>query len=320
MDSHPLSSTLQTETPSKNPDKSGRNRRVRWPISQAVKTLKRPTQRLKQTVASVVVLVMGAALPASASVTECHFGGPTPGWRAVTLDLPQGSDFLGIELRGTRATRPVRDGSSWHLAQGIYVIDAETLEVIAFRIISAGSDPRRVRVIADGTTVADQAVTSPEAQLIHAEKKLVPDLPPGTYHVVAFGTDGGRALPNEWWSADLRVGGSHSCAAVGSGEVFDYSHADFEGGTQINAGPVSYADGSTFSFTSERSLVVGLLDAAVQGEGEAELDFLMPNAVTGTLEDELEPFVSTIGTHDFTARFAGPYGMVSIAGVALDLP
>jgi hypothetical protein len=238
----------------------------------------------------------------------------------LTLDLPQGSDFLGIELRGTRATRPARDGSSWHLAQGILVIDAETLEIVAFRIISAGSDPRRVQVRADGTTYVDQAVTSPEAQLIHSEKKLVPDLPPGRYHVVAFGTDGGQALPNEWWSADLRVGGTHSCAARGSGQVFDYSHADFEGGTQVNAGPVGYADGSTFSFSSEHSLVIGLLDAGVQGDGEAALDYSMPNDVTGTLEDELEPFVSTGGPHDFTARFSGLYGMVAIAGVALDLP
>jgi len=60
------------------------------------------------------------------------------------------------------------------------------------------------------------------------------------------------------------------------------------------------------------------MDAAVQAVGEAELDYSMPSA-SGTIEDEIEPFVSLGGRLDFEARYAGPYPLMLIAGVALDL-
>lgn len=253
----------------------------------------------------------------AAAITTCVFGGPTPGYSAARLELPEGTDFVSIEKHGGRPGR-FAGPESWHLAQGMLIIDAATLDIVSFRVESVGSAPRAVVVDVDGTRVARQEHPGPDGPFYHQAAHPRPGLAPGTYFLVGFGSDGGRAFPNDWWGADVRVGGSHRCTPVGTGEVFDFDQTHFDGGTHAYAGPVGHAEGITLSWETPRQLVVGLMDAAVQAVGEAELDYSMPSA-SGTIEDEIEPFVSLGGRLDFEARYAGPYPLMLIAGVALDL-
>lgn len=250
-------------------------------------------------------------------VTTCVFGGPTPGFSAARIELPQGTDFVSIEPHGGRPGR-VAGPESWHLAQGMLIVNAETLAIASFRIESIGSAPRAVVLDVDGQRIARQEHPGPDGPFYHQAAHPRPGLAAGTYYLIGFGSDGGRAFPNDWWGADVRLGGTHRCTPVGTGEVFDFDQTEFEGGTHAYAGAAGYADDISLSWETQRGLVVGLMDAAVQGPGEAELDYDMPFE-SGTIDDEIEPFVSLGGSFDFEARYSGAYPMMLIAGVALDI-
>lgn len=260
-------------------------------------------------------------------VTVCPMGGPTPGYRAIRFNLPQGSDFLGLEPHGTRASRVISDNTNWHLASGVFIVNASTRQIEAYRVESVGSAPRAVVVRSDGADVVRQSTTGPDGPFYHTASKPRSGLAPGTYYAIGFGSDGGTTTPNEWWSYDVRVEGTHSCSSVGNGAVFDVDNTEFAGDTQVYAGAVGAAEGITYSMPqpSNVDFVVGLMDAAVQGselgggEGGAELAFQMPSA-TGVVEDEIVPFASGAGTHDFEGSFQGAFPMLLIAGVAIDLP
>ena len=138
------------------------------------------------------------------------------------------------------------------------------------------------------------------------------------YYIVGFGSDGSPQFPNDWWGADVRIGGQHRCTPVGRGEVFEYDNTDFEGGTQVYAHATGYAEEIELEHTTSRQLVVGLMDAGVQLAGEAELEYEMPS-VSGVVEDEIIPFATVGGTSKFEASFSGLYPIILVTGVSLDI-
>ena len=265
---------------------------------------------------AVALLATGlAAVPARAAITTCSMGGPTPGYKAIRLDLPTGTDFVSIEPKGTRVSRVASDSSNWHLAQGIVIFNAQTLEVEAFRVEAQGSGARAVVLPGVGAV----PVSGPDGPFYHTAYRPRAGLPAGTYYAVGFGSDGGPTLPNEWWAVDIRIGGAVSCASAGVGEVFDVDNTEFTGGTQAYAIAAGMAEGIEYELTTSREVVVGFMDAGIQGPGEATLDYSMPGGLEGTIEDEIVPFVSQGGTHAFTGNYQGIYPVLLVAGVAVDL-
>lgn len=270
-------------------------------------------------VAAALLAGPGSSASSTEATTTCSFGGPTPSYRAIRLDLPAGSHFLGLELRGTRSQRLVGDGNNWHLAQGIAVFNVSTGDIEAFNVSSSGSFPRRTVVRVDGETHVDHSGAAPDAPMSRSASRLRASLPPGSYYVVGFGTDGGRNLPNEWWAADVRVAGSHACTPIGSGEVFDHSHADFTGDTQVSTFGAGHAEATSFGFETPRRLVFGLMDASVYGPGQMELGYSTPTG-SGVVDDEVVAFHSVAGPYTFDASYSGLFPVVAIAGVSIDLP
>ena len=262
-----------------------------------------------------------AANPARAADTDCAFGGPTPGWQAIKLSLPAGTPFLTLELGGTRTVRPIYEDHNWHLAEGIIVINAATRAIEAFRIESAGMAPRRAVVRSEDTEVMAQAIPALDVPYEHHTHRLRDGLPPGEYYVVAFGVDGGPTLPNEWWRAGVQVAGQHPCTRIGTGATFDIDHTDFNGGgSQVYVPGAGVAQTITHSFSTERGFVVGLMDSQTQikDASNAQLDYDFPTG-SGTVAQDMVPFVSSAGEHRFEASFVGAYPVIAVAGVAIDL-
>lgn len=278
-------------------------------MSKSVGMHRRPTTLL-------IACFVTTILPASAD-TACTLAGPTPGFKAIKLDLPQGSSYVGLELGGARTTTVGNDGSSWHFSRGVFLLDAD-LNLLTYRIQNSGSAPRRTVVEVGGQRqVVDAGST--EAPFVHSAQKLIPDLAPGTYYAVAFGSDGSNRVPNEFWSADVRVQGAQSCSQVAVGSVFDLNHTDFSGEAQVYSSGIGVADEIEGSLTSSKRLVLGIMDASVQFEGDAELDYTLSNGATGSLDDEIVPFVTGPGTSTFTASYSGAFPIISISGIAVDL-
>lgn len=263
--------------------------------------------------------------PARAN-TECVVGGPTPGYQALRLDLPSGSSFLTLELSGARTSRPVYQESNWHLAQGIIVVNADSVaagtpEIEAYRVASMGMSPRRVVARTDGSSVVDEAVPAAEVPYVHEAARLRDGLPAGSYLIFAFGLDGGAAMPNEWWTASVQVEGSYQCSWFGEGETFDYDHTDFSGGTQVYLPGAGHASDISLEFTTPRDVAFGLMDAQTQGRvagSDAELSFAMPSA-SGAFSQQLMPFLSLGGEFSFRARYSGWSPLVLVAGASLDM-
>jgi hypothetical protein len=268
----------------------------------------------------VVAMLIGAVAQGSASaetITLCPLSDFTPSFRAVRFDVPNGASFFSIESHTTRPAR-ISDDGNWHLAGGVVVVNADTLALEASRVETFATDPRGVVV---RTAVADggrTAVFTPDTPFYHSASRPRAGLAAGSYYAIAFGTDGGSQGPNEFWSYDVRVSGVHACTSVGSGTVFDIDHTEFSGGTQVYAPGVGTAESITYAFDTDADLVVGLMDADAQADGEATLDYAMPLG-SGTVHKTITPFVSTAGTHSFSAGFTGLAPEVLIAGVALDL-
>lgn len=279
---------------------------------------------MRKSLASLVASATLLALPsaqAADEVTTCPMGSPTPGFRVVRLELPEGSDFLTITPHGLRQQRGASGDQNWHLAEGIFVVNADTLDLEAYRVEAIGVSPRRLVVRADGTQVISQETTAPDGPFYHTAQRPRAGLAPGTYYVIGFGSDGGTSLPNEWWSVDVRVSGKHACTPIGTGTIFDIDHTEFSGGTQIYAHVAGIAMDNRYALPTPAGtdLVVGLMDASVQGPGEATIGYQTPLA-SGDVIDEIVPFVSIGGEHRFTGSFQGSFPMLLIAGVAIDLP
>ncbi|MHB8512677.1 MAG: hypothetical protein ACYDCC_10915 [Actinomycetota bacterium] len=266
-------------------------------------------------------MVLLCSLPQIARAnTTCSFGGPTPGFRAMQFSLPSGSQFLTIEFTSSRPTMPVGDRSSWHFAQGIGVIDAATNELVAWKVVSQGSSPRRATIEYNGEQPSvHQEFTGPDAPFTHTSVGLVPSLAPGTYDIVAFGTDGDTRLPNPWWGGFVEVSAPVQCTPLGSGDIIDKDQTDFSGGTQAMVYGAGVAQNETLKVHTDRSLVFGIMDAATQLEGSATLDYSMPGNVQGIVSNSIQPFASTQGDYSFAANYSGLFPLISIDATALDL-
>lgn len=235
----------------------------------------------------------------------------------MKLELPQGSSYLGIELKAARTTRPVDDGASWHFARGIMVLDA-AMEPVAYRLEHSGVSPKTIVIDAEGERVAQDA-PGPDGPFAHLKQQLVPGLAPGTYYVVGFGVDGDRRLPNEFWSADVRAQGVQSCTSVAVGETFDLNHTDADAGTQVYAANVGIAEDASFTMTSARNVSVGLLDCATQLTGTAACTVTNAAGEPVSTEDEMVPFVSGPGTSTVGFSYDGTFPVVALAGASFNL-
>ena len=244
-------------------------------------------------------------------------GGPTPGFKVMKLDLPQGSSYLGIELKAARTTRPVDDGASWHFARGIMVLDA-ALTPVAYRLEHSGVSPKTVVIDAEDQRIA-QDVPGADGPFVHLKQQLVPGLPPGIYYVVGFGVDGDARLPNEFWSADVRAQGVQSCVSVATGETFELNQTDADAGTQVYAANVGVAQDASFGLTSPRAFTVGLLDCATQLTGTAACEATNADGDTVAAEDDMVPFVSGPGSSTVGFSYEGTFPVVALAGASFDL-
>lgn len=280
----------------------------------------RPASRRRGSHLAIAALALLTAPPAHAQdVTHCQLGSSTPGASVIRFDLPEGTDFVSIEPKSSRPIR-MSDARNWHLAQGLLIIDAASNEVAAARVEVYGTTPRWA-VINAGDVQARNEVATPDGPFYHQYGASVPGLEPGSYYAVGFGSDGGDATPNEWWQYDLRLGGRHSCRVTATGTIFDIDHTEFSDGSQVYVPAAGTAEGIAHRFgpPAGTDLIVGLMDAAVQGPGEASLQYEMPLAA-GEVDDTIVPFASVNGEHRFTATFRGAFPQILIAGVAIDLP
>ncbi|MHB8512684.1 MAG: hypothetical protein ACYDCC_10950 [Actinomycetota bacterium] len=249
--------------------------------------------------------------------TNCPFGGPTPSSDIVRLDLSQtGSSFLTLDLGGTRTQRVVNNDQNWHLGEGIFVVNASTFALEAYRLDSQGMAPRHAIASVNGTTI-DQPISSPDVPYEHYAASLRDGLPPGVYYVIAFGVDGGAGSPNEQWSAAVTVSGTNVCTPVGDADVLDVNQTDFRGGTQLYAPGVGYGNGLTYSFQTQRQLIVGYIDAETQARSASSVSVSYQTPTSeGTLSQVLTPMISTAGQYQFSASYQGVYPLIGIAGVA----
>lgn len=273
---------------------------------------------------AVALATLLTAAPAGAEQpeTRCTFQGPVPGFRALRIDLAADSDFLLLELHGQRSPRLLNDESSWHLAEGILVIDAATRDIVAHQVLYSGTAAPVIVAEVEGDEVTRQPVAGPEGPWVHSARKARADLPAGSYYVVAFGTGGpSEGTLAQWWGASIYLRGSHSCHSATPGETFDYDHTRFAGGTQVYAAGAGYAEDISLEFDTERPLVVGLMDAGFQGQssGSVSLDYDMPGA-SGSQGRAIVPFVSRAGPHEFRASYRGVHPIIGVTGAAVDLP
>jgi hypothetical protein len=272
---------------------------------------------------TALALVATALCARQASAdTICSFGGPAPSFRSIRMDLPRGSEFLNIRFTAKRPSRPIGDRKNWHLVQGVAIVEAGTKDLVVSRIASAGSSTRRVVVTSDGADIVRQDMPEgPDAPFVHGAYTPLPGLPSGSYFLIGFGSDGSATFPNEWWGAEVTVSGTHLCTPIGVGEIFDYDQSEFSGGTMVNAWGPGYADRIGLSEHSDRSLIFGVMDASTQATaaGNMQLDYSLPDGQTGTVSNNILPFVSTGGDLVFQASYAGAFPLIDIAGVALDI-
>jgi len=275
----------------------------------------------RRIVGVLVAVVLGVPSTGARAdtTTRCSFGGPAGTSRVLRLDLPTGSDFLTVSLTATRTTRPTGTADSWHLAAGVFVIDEATNRLVSYRISNDGTATRRTVVESDGDRVVDQAAPGPDAPFRHEALAPVPGLPPGSYLVAAFGTDGSAAIPNDPWGGFVEVSGTHTCALLPAGTIVDMNQNDFHGGTQISTTGAAYVQDTTLDRSLSGDLVVGLMDASTEATGDATLDYAMPGG-TGRVRDDIIPFVAPSGSYSWTANLAGVAPIASIAALQVDLP
>ena len=269
--------------------------------------------------AAILLGLLVLAAPAHASTTSCTFAGPTGTSRATTFDLPGGSTTLSLTLTAAVPTVPGTSHTSWHVASGLVVVDLATTKVVAARLVNDGLAPRRALLSAPGQDTVVANAPGPGIPIRHTAQLTLPGLPAGRYAAVAFGADGDSAAPNPWWEAKLQIDGDHSCAATGSGAVFDHDAADFGGGTAVGAASALYAEATALAWESRRELVIGLVDANGGPGGTATVDYALPSA-NGSATNALVPFATRGGALSFKASAAGAATALDVAGVEVDLP
>jgi hypothetical protein len=268
---------------------------------------------IRRTLGLGMLLAAVAAPAAQAEVTTCAFGGPTGTERHMRLHLPAGAQDLTLTLDAAAQTGGL-DRASRHLSVGLLVVDLATNEVVAHRVYHQGVNPRRVAVLADATGSLTVDAPGPGVPFEADGQEPVPGLPPGDYGVVAFGSDGGAALPNPFWSATITVSGRHTCETRGSTRVIDRDTTDATSGTAVAAGPALYADAAQVEADLGGDLVVGLLSAFGGAGSEASVTFDHPSR-DGVVDNALVPFASDPGAFSWQVDALGPAAAVDIVGV-----
>jgi hypothetical protein len=270
-------------------------------------------------IALVLTAAVGPPAHASDAITHCAFGGPAGTARVLRLVLPEGSDFLTVGLSGTHASRPAGTTASWHLATGVFVVDEATMRLASYRIASEGTATRRTVVESDGTRSADIVTPGPDTPFRHTTLAPAPGLAPGSYVVVAFGSDGSATAPNDGWGGFVEVAGIHDCSILPGGAIVDLNHADFSGGTQVATTGLMHMDGATLTRDLAGDVVVGLMDASTQLAGTATLDYSLAGGVTGTVDDSIIPFLAPGGSFAWTAHVTGVAPTISIVALSVGL-
>jgi hypothetical protein len=194
------------------------------------------------------------------------------------------------------------------------------MALVASRFVQSGSSPRRAAIsVAGHDQRAD--VVAPGAPFNHTGGDAPPALPGGAYYAIAFGTDGGRALPNPWWSGELTVEAAVDCTPLSiDTEIFDHDATDFRGGEQVAAFGIGHGSGARLGMRAGDDLVVGMMDAQSQLVGSVRVRYRLPGGGGGSVRDRLEGFAGGPGRYSFTTTYDGVFPLVLVAGVAFSPP
>ncbi|MFN2539290.1 MAG: hypothetical protein ABR549_14240 [Mycobacteriales bacterium] len=281
----------------------------------------------RRLLASALCLAGTSLVPSAQAdpVRSCTLAGPAGSASVVRLDLPHGAPSLAMRITTSSALSPTDPSlaggrNSWHLATEVALVRLRDGALIAHRELQLGSSPRRLALSAGGADVRADIV-GPGLPFKHSAG-FVPDfLGPGSYLLVAMGSDGDPALPNPGWSADAAFGAPVSClpASVPT-TVFDLDQSAFRGGTQVSAVGPGAGQGTGVTLTARHSWVVGMVDAASQAAGDVTVRIVNPQHRVSTVHNALRPFVGRRGTYRLGADWVGAVPLVLVAGVTFDPP
>lgn len=274
---------------------------------------------------TATVLVAAASPGAHADPgSSCTLAGPAGSASVVRIDLPRGAPTLAMRITTSSALSPtdpslVGGRNSWHLATEIALLRLPDGALVAHRELQTGSSPRRLAVSAGGRdTRAD--LVGPGLPFKHWGGFAPDFLRPGSYLLVAMGTDGDAAVPNPGWSAEAAFGAPVTCLpAPVRTSVFDLDQSAFRGGTQVSAlGPGAGRD-TAVTLSVARSWVVGMVDAESQLAGDVTVRLTTPRG-TVSVQNALRPFAGRRGRYLLRADWTGAVPLVLVAGVAFDAP
>jgi hypothetical protein len=286
-------------------------------------TLSSTSARTTRTLLLLAVLItcIGAQAVSSATgSTTCLLGGPAGTASVLRLVLPRSASTIALRVTsptslGARSSDIFGGRSSWHLVTGLSIVRASNDQLVASRFVQSGSSPRRLALSAAGL---DERVDllAPGAPFNHVGGDAPDVLPGGVYYAVAFGSDGDRALPNPWWSAELTVGAPVDCTPLAVGaEIFDHDATDFRGGQQVSAYGAGHAANARLDMRVPRKVVVGMVDAERQLVGSVRVLYRLPRGVSRSVADRLTGFAGGPGRYSFTATYDGLFPLVLVAGV-----
>jgi len=251
-------------------------------------------------------------------------GGDAPSFQVLRLDLPTGSDYLGLGIGGRKSVQVVHQNEKdWHLSSGIVIVNAETRAVGAYWIWAAGAvgggAPPHAVVEIDGTSFVNQPTPISGGVMFDEGGAVPPGLPPGVWYAIGFGIGGGEDIlgPTEW-RATVISDGISSCEPLAvDGEMFDFNQTHFSGGTQIYASGLGIADNIQLTYSTSRRVVAGLMLAGAGTHADAELNYTFPES-SGRIHKDIAPLSSTTGPHHFDASYQGYWPNIVISGVAFD--
>jgi hypothetical protein len=231
----------------------------------------------------------------------------------MQLHLPNGAPDLTVSLGpAPQTTGSSRD--SRHLSIGVLVVDLATHKVVAHNVYHQGVGPQRATLVSDATGPTTLGAPAPSLPFQSSDVAPVAGLPAGDYGVVAFGSDGGRALPNPFWSASITVSGQHDCRTAGSDRIVELDATDGTTGTVAAAGPALYADGGELGAALGGDMVAGMISAFGGLGGEASVAYDHPSG-DGEVTNEVAPFASAPGAFTWSVDALGPSTATDIVAV-----
>jgi hypothetical protein len=261
-------------------------------------------------VTALAVVASGVVAATADGATACSLGGPAPGARVLRLDLPSGADDVTIRLRAT--AQPGR-----RLVAGVFLVRAGSHRVVAYRIRADGVAPANTLVRSDDNAVVDSPYNGPAAPFARTSGTPVPGLRPGSYYVAGFGSG---TSTRAQWGAEVAVDGEHTCTVVGDGSVFGVDASQSHRGTAVTAPAASSVHRVVMHWHTDRSLVVGVMQATQELAGTATLEYSTPTS-RGRITDMIRPFASTAGRYRYIASTdAAAFASLAVTGAAFALP